>query len=258
VETLFKRVIPKIMLNRHSALGLIGSVTTRNYRQFKFIGSPRSQAKIFESNEADELMLLNIDTQITFEELISVAESVSKEIFMPLSVGGGLTTYDQAAKVIELGVEKIIVERMIIDNPSHVEKIASRFGSQSIVGSCTYWGDPNTKIPEDLYMKQINHLTELKYKIHLSEELGVGEIMINDVMRDGMSTGSNIIALKMVLENTSLPVIDSCGFGSVDHFIQSFKQGSSAVAVGTYFAFLDQNFLQLKGQIANEGIRVRE
>ena len=82
--------------------------------------------------------------------------------------------------------------------------------------------------------------------------------MINDAMRDGMCAGSNIMALKMALKNTSLPVIDSCGFGSIDHFIESFKQGSSAVAVGTYFAFLDQSFLQLKGQIANKGIRVRE
>lgn len=258
MENLFKRVIPKIMLNRHSALGLIGSINTQNYKSFKFVGSPKSQAKIFESNEADEIILLNIDTQVTFEDLISVAESVSREIFMPLSVGGGIRTYDQAARIFELGVEKIIVESMIIDKPNHVKKIANQFGSQSIIGSCTYWGNPRSNIPEDLYMKRIIHFTELKDRILLTEDLGVGEIMINDAMRDGMCAGSNIMALKMALKNTSLPVIDSCGFGSIDHFIESFKQGSSAVAVGTYFAFLDQSFLQLKGQIANKGIRVRE
>jgi len=258
METLFKRVIPKILLNRHSALGLIGSVTTKNYKPFKFIGSPKSQAKIFESNEADELILLNIDTQVTFEELISVTESVSGEIFMPLSVGGGIKTYDQAARIFELGVEKVIIESMIIDKPNHVKKIANRFGSQSIIGSCTYWGNPMSDIPADLDMKGTIHFTKLKERILIIEDLGAGEIMINDALRDGLCAGSNIMALKMALKNTSLPIIDSCGFGSVEHFIESFRQGSSAVAVGTYFAFIDQSFLQLKGQMANEGIRIRE
>lgn len=258
METLFKRVIPKIMLDKHAALGLIGSITTKNYKPYKFIGSPKSQAKIFESNEADELILINIDNQVTFEDLVSVTESVSREIFMPLSVGGGIKTYDQAARIFELGVEKVIVEKMIFDKPDHVKKIANQFGSQSIIGSCTYWGDPMINIPENLFMKGIIHLTKLKDRILLIEDLGVGEIMINDALRDGSGAGSNIMALKVALKNTTLPIIDSCGFGSVEHFIESFRQGSSAVAVGTYFAFIDQSFLQLKGQIANEGIRVRE
>jgi cyclase len=258
METLFKRIIPKIMLTKNSGLGLIGSITTKNYLPLKFVGSPKSQARIFESNNADELILLNIDVRVTFDELIEVADSVSKEIFMPLSVGGGIKTYEQAARIFELGVEKVVVENMLLDNPKHVNKIANRFGSQSIIGSCTYWGNPTSTIPENLTEKRIIHLSNLAERILLIENLGVGEIMINDASRDGTYTGSNIVALKIALQNTSLPIIDSCGFGSMEHFIESFKYGSSAVAVGSYFAFVDQSFLQLKNQIANGGIRVRE
>jgi cyclase len=258
LETLFKRIIPKILLNKHPALGLIGSVTTMNYKPFKFTGSPKSQARIFESNKADELILLNIDSQITFDELIDIADSVSREIFMPLSVGGGIKTYDQAARIFELGVEKIVVENMLVNNPKDINKIANRFGSQSIIGSCTYWGNQIDKISVDLSDKRILDLTTFSERIILIESLGVGEIMINDASRDGTYIGSNILALNMALENTSLPIIDSCGFGSMEHFIDSFRQGSSAVAVGSYFAFVDQSFLQLKNAISNEGIRVRD
>jgi cyclase len=89
------------------------------------------------------------------------------------------------------------------------------------------------------------------------EELGVGEIMINDASRDGRRGGSNLDLLVAAISITKLPVIDSCGFGKTSHFIDSFLSGSSAVAVGTYFAYVDQSILQLRNQLSNYGIRVR-
>jgi cyclase len=89
------------------------------------------------------------------------------------------------------------------------------------------------------------------------EDCGVGELLLNDVSRDGTRKGSNLSVLHEVLGVTKLPIIDSCGFGKTTDFIASLSLGSAAVAVGTYFAFVDQSFLQLRGQLSNHGIRVR-
>ena len=97
----------------------------------------------------------------------------------------------------------------------------------------------------------------LPARLKLMEQMGVGEVMINDASRDGIREGSNLVALKTALSSTSLPIIDSCGFGKTQHFVDSFEAGSSAVAIGTYFAFIDQSFMQLRSQLANHGIRVR-
>jgi imidazole glycerol phosphate synthase subunit HisF len=108
-----------------------------------------------------------------------------------------------------------------------------------------------------LERRGVIEIKDLPRRIIEMQEFGVGEIMINDASRDGTRMGSNLEALIMTLENTTLPVIDSCGFGKTKHIVESFEAGSSAVAIGTYFAFVDQSFMQLRNQLANHGIRVR-
>jgi imidazole glycerol phosphate synthase subunit HisF len=100
-------------------------------------------------------------------------------------------------------------------------------------------------------------LNEFPKRLRELQEIGIGELMISDASRDGSKTGSNLFALELALKSTSLPVIDSCGFGKTNHIVESFLTGSSAVAIGTYFAFIDQSFMQLRSQLANHGIRVR-
>jgi cyclase len=258
LDTLFKRIVPKILISQNANLKVIGSITTKEYEKFRFIGSPPSQARIFESNMADEIMLLNLDQDlIDLEMFKDVVSRVSSEIFMPLSAGGGINSIDMASKIFEIGVEKIVVERALQQNPQEILKIANRYGSQSIIGSCTYWGATSLPIPPRLVSRGVITVDALPTRLASMEQIGVGEVMINDASRDGTRRGSNLVALREALNITSLPIIDSCGFGKTQHFVDSFNSGSSAVAVGTYFAFVDQSFMQLRSQLANHGIRVR-
>jgi cyclase len=220
------------------------------------MGMPTSQARIFQANIADELMILDVDKLTRdFASLLDVVSKVNDLIFMPLSVGGGIRTFEEAARLFEIGVEKVVLDSIFASNPNEVERIAIRFGSQSVIGSCTFWGDESTAISFD--SKRFLHLTDVPNRIKQMEESGVGEVMINDASKDGLRQGSNLRILKEVVSMTSLPVIDSCGFGKTRHFIDSFRQGASAVAVGSYFAYVDQSILQLRNQISNYDIKVR-
>lgn len=253
---LYRRIIPKIMLAK-DIKGDLNAVTTSFYRNFHSIGKPVSQAKIFQANIADELILLNVDKRsIKFSALLTASKHVSEEVFMPLSVGGGIETLDHAMQLFEIGVEKVVLDSIFDIRLSEVARIANRFGSQSLIGSCTYWGEFGSKLPYNSERRFLR-LNEVLQRIKVMEASGVGEIMLNDASRDGSRRGSNLEVLNHIFSNTTLPVIDSCGFGKTSHFRDSFLQGSSAVAVGSYFAYVDQSILQLRSQLANYGVRVR-
>lgn len=258
LNSLYKRIIPKILISTNYKSGIPQVLTTKHYEMFRFIGDPESQALIFQSNGADELFLVNINPDtLSHGSFRKIVEKINNRIFMPLGVGGGIFTLDSAAKYFDLGIEKIVLERIFENSPGEAQKIINRYGSQSIVGSCSFWGDDEAhpKVAKGRNILKRSHLVK---RVKFMEDIGVGEILLNDISRDGTRTGSNLAALSEVLEVTSLPVIDSCGFGKTSHFTKSLTAGSSAIAVGTYFAFVDQSFLQLKGQLANHSIRVRQ
>jgi cyclase len=98
---------------------------------------------------------------------------------------------------------------------------------------------------------------ELIQAIKTAGEIGAGEIALNDVGRDGTMSGTNISRLREVRNQTNLPIIQSCGIGKTAHFVEAFENGADAVAVGTFFAFVDQNFIQIRSHIRNSGIDIR-
>ena len=256
-NSLFKRIIPKILVSHNAKAGIPQALTTKHFENFRFMGDPASQALIFQSNGADELFLVNIEPkEINHSQFGSIIGKVNQKIFMPLTVGGGISSFHDAASYFDLGVEKIVLERMFNDSPKEVSKIVRQYGSQSIIGSCSYWGSGEAPVahPKISRFQNSNLLLE---KIRFMENIGVGEILLNDVSRDGTRLGTNLLVLQEILGVTSLPIIDSCGFGKTSHFIDSLKMGSSAVAIGTYFAFVDQSFLQLRSQLITHGVRVR-
>lgn len=256
-SNLYRRIIPKILFSKNHVSGNIDALTTKFYEPYRIMGTPVSQARIFQANIADELILLDVRKgQRDFKDLLEVAMLVGQEIFMPLSVGGGIDSLEKATKLFDIGVEKIVLDSIFLSDKREVEQIAKRFGSQSIIGSCTYWGDFTAPTSSNS-SKFLSEPKEVINRVKLMEDLGVGEIIINDASRDGTRRGSNLTTLEQIINSTSLPVIDSCGFGKTRHFLDSFLYGSSAVAIGSYFAYVDQSILQLRNQLSNYGIKVR-
>lgn len=227
-----RRIIPCLLLHRR------GLYKTVKFQKPKYVGDPINAIRIFNEKECDELIFLDIDAGITGKGPdFQMLEKVSSECFMPLCYGGGLKTLFEIERVLKVGVEKVAICNSLIENPNFVKEAARRYGSSTIVGAIdfkrTMFGKPvgwcrNTR-------KQIGNLTELA---KIAEELGVGELLLNSIERDGSMDGYDLEAIKAVTATVQIPVIACGGAGSLVHFRDAFSVGgASAVAAGSYFVF---------------------
>ena len=254
-----KRIIPKLVLSKSSKSGKIVSGSTIEYEKFRVVGSPESQSEIFQSSISDELMVVCRRADVLdFQEILDTLEIINNKILMPLSFGGSILTIEQVSKIFELGIEKIIFGRAIFQNPNLVIETARRYGSQAVVASIDYWGDFNSNgIIEAKIHSDMNANSSLSGALDIALRLGAGEICLTDVSKDGRMLGTNIKVLEESRSLTSLPIIQNCGIGKTSHFVDAFKYGADAIAVGTYFAFQDQNFIEIRSHISNSGINIR-
>ncbi len=254
-----KRIIPKLILSKSSKTGKIISGTTVEFEKFRVVGSPDSQSEIFQSSISDELMVVSRrSAALEFREILQTLGMINNKILMPLSFGGSIASIEQVSEIFDLGIEKVIFGRSIFQRPNLVMETARRYGSQAVVASIDYWGDPNsTEIGQVEPYSDIRDTSLLSAALDTALELGAGEICLTDVSRDGKMSGTNIEMLQRSRSLTSLPVIQNCGVGKTSHFVDAFNFGADAIAVGTYFAFQDQNFIEIRSHISNSGVDIR-
>ncbi len=231
------RVIPVLLLRGK------GLVKTVKFKDPKYIGDPINSVRIFNEKEVDELVFLDITATPEgrgpdFELLADIAG----EAFMPMAYGGGVTSIEQIKKIISLGFEKIIINSSSYYNTILISDAVALFGSQSIVG-CV---DVRRRIFGGYELYSHNGRCSQKVGIleHLAklESLGVGEILVNSIERDGTLTGYDFELLKKVSEATSVPII-ACGGASCfeDFAIAVYQGGVSAVAAGSLFVFVGRH-----------------
>lgn len=252
-----KRIIPKILLQESVKTRKLSSVTSVGYRVTKIVGDPESQSEIYQSTTSDELMVLHTRlSKMDFEKTLQILEKICRKAFMPISFGGAISTIEQVNQIFDIGVEKVIFGRAIYSNPNIVTLTASKFGSQAVVASLDFRAeqDPSLLGTEGIIFTSNREFSEV---ITWTEKLGAGEICLSDMDADGKMCGSNIGILNNVRELTNLPIIQNCGIGKTSHFIQAFESGADAIAVGSYFAFQDQNFIEIRSHIRNSGIDIR-
>lgn len=226
------RIIPCLLLQGQ------GLVKTVKFEQPKYVGDPINAVKIFNDKEVDELIFLDIsagkESKTPNFELI---EKIASECFMPLCYGGGVSTFEDVAKLFAIGVEKIAINTHAIKHPEFVTEAAKRYGSQSIVVSidakksffgthlvCTHGGAQKTK--EDPVLCAIK-----------MERAGAGELLINSIDRDGTGEGYDLELIKKVSNAVSIPVVACGGAGAVSDFEKAVENGASAVAAGSFFVF---------------------
>jgi imidazole glycerol-phosphate synthase subunit HisF len=254
------RLIPKLLLKESSnGTKNLVLVVTKQYHQVIEIGSPVSMAKIFQAQGADELIFTNISPENTdYKQLRKIINEVSEEIFMPVTVGGGVNTVQQFRELLTDGADKISINTAAVDNPALITEASVNFGAQCVVVSIDY-----KKEPDGTYVVYTNggtHKTTLnpvQWAIE-AERLGAGEILLTSIDHDGMRDGMDNVMNRKVCEAVSIPVIVSGGCSLPQHFIDAVKEGKGdAVAAGTFFAFKDQSFMQVRSHIRNAGIDIR-
>src|SRR6185295_9607110 len=181
------RVIPVLLIHNR---GLVKSV---KFKDYKYVGDPINAVRIFNEKEVDELAILDIDASAENRAPdIERIEEIVSEAFMPIAYGGGITTTDQAKKILSAGVEKLILNRSAVKNPVLVSEIAKQFGSQSVVVSIDY--KRNLFGRQGVYIengKTNSGLDPLAFA-RLMEEAGAGEIMLNSIERDGSFSGYDL------------------------------------------------------------------
>lgn len=262
VTGLKKRIVPKLLI-KHRQMGRSVRpvlVTTQGYDKVVEIGDAVSQAKIYQAQMADELVVLNIDgTPIGNDPvMLSLIERLSAETFMPLAVGGGVRTIDDFHQLLEKGADKVSINSQAVAYPPLISEAARRFGAQCVVVSIDFRVD-NSGVPR-VYTEGARKRTDLdavEFARRVAD-LGAGEILLTDADRDGRGEGLNHEVCARISDSVSIPVILSGGCGRAEHFIEGFKLGhAEAVAAGTFFAFRDQNPIQARAHVRNAGIPIR-
>jgi imidazole glycerol-phosphate synthase subunit HisF len=225
-----------------------GLVKTIKFKDPKYVGDPINAVKIFNEKEVDEIIVLDIDCTVSnIEPDYKMIKNLGVECRMPLCYGGGISSVEQAVKIISLGVEKIALSSAAISNPRLVRDIANAIGSQSVVvildvkkgnlvsNHCLYTHNGKVRVNKNI----LELVSEF-------EENGVGEIVINSIDKDGTMSGYDIKFAKKIRKISSVPLTILGGAGSmqdIKNLIDEFRvigasAGSIFVFMGRYRAVL--------------------
>lgn len=255
------RLIPKLLLKRSRFLKnrmvLVTSVKFANHVE---IGDPVSQAKIYQDQMADELLFLDIDATSRGRDvlLLEILKNAAGEIFMPLTVGGGVKDIGDFRTLLLNGADKVSINTAALENPDLINEASGIFGSQCVVvsidarlnsrgGYCVYKNSATVEIERD----PVSWAVEC-------EKRGAGEILLTSVDNDGSRSGLDHNLTRQVAESVSIPVIASGGVGLASHFVDGFINGKAdAVSAGTYFCFRDENPMQARSQVKSASIPIR-
>jgi cyclase len=226
-----KRIIPVLLINDDIL------VKTIKFKSSQYIGDPINAIKIFNEKEVDELVVLDISAtkkrKINFELL----SRINKEAFMPIGYGGGIKTLDDAKVIFSLGYEKIILNHITLSNPDLVTHIANISGSQSVVICIDVKKNILGKYYVFDYIRKKNTAILAIEQIKKFENIGAGEIILQDVDREGTFTGYNLKMLETICSTVNIPVIALGGARSIEDLQLGIQMGASAVAAGSMFVF---------------------
>ncbi len=253
---LAKRIIP--------CLDVTGGrvVKGTNFVALKDAGDPIEIAARYEHQGADELTFLDITASSDKRGLLlQVIEQVAAQIFIPLTVGGGVRAVADVRALLNAGADKVSINTSAVENPQLVADAAARFGSQCIVVAIdakqTDWGaTPRWQVFTHGGRKATS-LDAIQWAQHMAE-LGAGEILLTSMDRDGTKNGFDIALTKRVSEAVEVPVIASGGVGNLQHLAAGIIEGrADAVLAASIFHYGEFTIEQAKIYLANQGIEVR-
>ncbi len=228
------RVIPVLLLRGK------GLVKTVKFKEPRYIGDPINSVRIFNEKEVDELVFLDIsatpeDRCPDFELLADIAG----EAFMPMAYGGGITTLEQVRRIFALGFEKVVIDTAAYVAPQLIRDAVAIYGSQSIVGCVDVRRTLLGRYEISSHSGKTKQSVGLKDHVQTLERLGVGEIIVNAVDRDGTQSGYDLKLIREVSSAVSVPVVACGGASGIDDFVAAVHEGgASAVAGGSLFVFV--------------------
>jgi imidazole glycerol-phosphate synthase subunit HisF len=246
-----RRIIPvQLILNGR----LVKSVQFEKPRD---VGDPVKSSKVYSDQDADELFLLNIGGEgQAFDQLVNALGKIARSCYVPLTVGGGIRSIDDARRLFDVGCDKVSLCSQAFGNPALIEQIAKSYGSQAVV-VCVDVVKSGDGYELRSSCGKKSEMASLEDHLASVENHGAGEIVIQSIDRDGTMTGYDKELIALTCSKTQLPVIALGGAGLVTHLHEALQAGASAVACGSYFNFGDNNPLRAKAALKNYGVPLK-
>jgi len=241
-------------------LGLKGGRVVKGikFKKIRYAGLPWELAERYYKERIDEIVFLDITASAGRRTtMVEVVEKTCQRVFIPITVGGGIRTIEDAKKLFKAGADKISINTAAIKNPKLISELSQTFGSQAVVVAidakkrrgffeCSiYGGREFTGIDAVLWAKKV-------------AELGAGEILLTSMDRDGTKKGFDLELTRRVSEAVSIPVIASGGAGKKEDFLEVFKKGKADAALAaSLFHFKEIKIQELKKYLKERSINVR-
>ncbi len=227
------RIIPALLLQGQ------GLVKTVKFKDPTYLGDPINIVRIFNDKEVDELVFLDITaTNENRPPAFDRLANITSECFMPLGYGGGIRSMDDIKKLLSIGVEKVILNTVAVEDPSLVRSAADHAGSSSVVISMDVKKNLLGKYEVQIRSgKKNTGLDPVRHAVEM-ERMGAGEIFVNSIDRDGTMKGYDLELIRRVSDAVSVPVIACGGAGKLQDLADAIKiGGASAAAAGSFFVF---------------------
>ena len=235
-----------------------------NFVDLRDAGDPVEQARAYDAAGADELCFLDISaTHEDRSTLLDIVRRTAAVCFMPLTVGGGVRTADDARALLLAGADKVAVNSAAVARPELVADIAERFGSQCCVASIdarASTGSASAGMRWEVFTHGGRRGTGLDAVAHALRlaELGAGELLVTSMDRDGTRDGYDLELTRAIADRTSVPVVASGGVGTLDHLVAGVTQGhASAVLAASIFHFGEASVADAHRALAAAGVPVR-
>ena len=257
-----------------------------NFIDLRDAGDPVENARVYDEQGADELTYLDITASAERRKiLLEVVRRTAEEVFMPLTVGGGIRTLGDIRELLQAGADKVSLNTAAVQNPEFVRGASEKFGSQCIVVAIDAKRRPAQKglwtLADEIAQKGNGHdLASLRGKIFWEvfihggrtptgvdalewakkvEEWGAGEILLTSMDRDGTKEGYDLPLTRIFSDALTIPVIASGGAGTMEHLLEALVQGrASAVLAASIFHFREHTVKEVKAYLKERGVVVRE
>jgi cyclase len=226
------RIIPVLLLHKG------GLYKTKQFKKPSYVGDPINAVRIFNEKQVDELMILDIDCSVNNSapnyELI---EEIASEAFMPVAYGGGVNSLEIAKKLFGLGIEKVVLNTVLQQDTTLIQQIGDIYGAQAVVACIDF--KKNLFGKTNAYFKSGSIKADqsiLKLAKHY-ETAGAGELLLNDIDREGSYSGYNLTMLKELVSIVNIPMVVSGGASQVSDFTEAASSGASGMAAGSMFIY---------------------
>ena len=250
-----KRVLAVLFIKE----GLI--VRSQNFSRHQFIGNVIEQAKRLNDYNVDELVYIDISRGDNYDlnrddllvksknDILSIINDISKVCFMPLTFGGKIRTVNDAVKRIRAGADKITLNTLLFKDKDEVKKIVKNLGTQAVVASVDYKLIDKEPIVFSNFGRENSNIFLLDFLKKL-EDLGVGEIFLQNIELDGKQKGYDLEIIKKSVNSISIPLVACSGAGNAQHFIDVLKiDNLSGAAAGNIFNYTERSYPRIKTEI---------